>query len=63
MKILLEEKDDKMHCPVCGNIVETYDVCKVCNWENTGFINIDGGPNEMTLEEAIKAYRNGQPVK
>ncbi len=63
MKILLEEKDDKMHCPVCGNIVETYDVCEVCNWENTGFINIDGGPNEMTLEEAIKAYRNGQPVK
>lgn len=63
MKILLEEKDDKMHCPVCGNIVETYDVCEVCNWKNTGFINIDGGPNEMTLEEAIKAYRNGQPVK
>lgn len=63
MKILLEEKDDKMHCPVCGNIVEIYDVYEVCNWENTGFINIDGGPNEMTLEEAIKAYRMGKPVR
>ena len=48
-KILLEEKDDKMHCPVCGNIVETYDVCKVCNWENTGFINIYCGPNETYI--------------
>lgn len=63
MKEQLEEKDDKMKCPVCGNIVETYDVCEVCNWENIGFINIDGGPNEMTLEEAKKAYRNGQPVR
>lgn len=56
-------ENDKMKCPVCGNVVETYDVCEVCNWENTGHINIDGGPNEMTLKEAIKAYRSGKLVK
>lgn len=50
MKEQLEEKDDKMKCPVCGNIVETYDVCEVCNWENTGFINIDGGPILQVLK-------------
>lgn len=63
MKSKPNDKNDKMKCPVCGNIVETYDVCEVCNWENTGFINIDGGPNEMTLEEAKKAYRMGKPVR
>lgn len=59
-KIIFEKlDDDKMICPVCGNIVETYDVCDICNWENTGHKNIDGGPNTMTLEEAKIAYRSG----
>ncbi|MCC9396237.1 hypothetical protein LN384_28130, partial [Enterobacter hormaechei subsp. steigerwaltii] len=29
-----------------------YDICDVCQWQNTGETNIDGGPNEMTLAEA-----------
>ncbi len=50
-------------CPVCGSKVKEWDVCQVCNWQNTGEINLDGGPNEMTLEEAKKAYANGKKVK
>ena len=48
--------------PVCGNLVETYDICDVCNWQNTGAFNIDGGPNKMTLAEAKEAYVNGIPI-
>lgn len=55
-------KNDKINCPVCGNPVDLYDVCVVCNWENTGETNIDGGPNKMTLKEAIHAYIHGLPV-
>lgn len=57
------DKDDKMKSPIFGNIVEKYDVCEVCNWENTGFINIDDGPDEMTLEEAKKAHIMGKTVR
>ena len=56
------DANEILFCPVCGNLVETYDVCEVCNWENTGLINIDFGPNKMTLEEAIEAYKNGRKV-
>jgi hypothetical protein len=49
-------------CPVCGSLVELFDVCDVCKWENTGETNIDGGPNKMTLKEAKKAYKAGKPI-
>lgn len=44
-------------CPVCGNKVDFYDICAVCRWQNTGKVNIDGGPNKVTLKEAIKNYK------
>lgn len=50
-------------CPVCGTKVRMNNVCDVCNWENGGPFEIDGGPNKMTLEEARKAYSEGRPVK
>lgn len=50
-----------IECPVCGRKVMLFDVC-VCNWENTGETNIDGGPNKMTLEAARIAYQKGEPV-
>lgn len=49
-------------CPVCGTSVEAEQVCPICMWENTGRINIDGGPNQMTLKEAQKAWKEGRPV-
>lgn len=60
-EIIKINNEDYIHCPVCGRLVMLFDVCK-CNWENTGETNIDGGPNEMTLEEARKAYSNGEKV-
>lgn len=59
--MIIEEKweEPKFSCPVCGNLVEEHEICEVCNWENTGLVNIDGGPNKMTLKEAIEAYENG----
>lgn len=55
--------DTHIICPVCGGVVEKVAVCQNCNWENNGLIEIDGGPNKMTLEEARKAYAEGRPVK
>ncbi|MCT7831005.1 MAG: CPCC family cysteine-rich protein, partial [Lactobacillus iners] len=52
-----------IHCPVCQELVETYDICERCNWQNTGETNIDGGPNKMTLAEAKEAYAKGLKIK
>lgn len=52
--------DEVMDCPVCGMKVELDDICDHCGWQNTGRINIDGGPNDMTLEEAIRAYKTSK---
>lgn len=56
------DEEEYIHCPVCGRDVMLFDVC-VCNWENTGETNIDGGPNKMTLVEAKEAYAKGLPIK
>lgn len=49
-----------LHCPGCGNEVMDYDIC---HWQNTGIINIDDGPNKMTLAEAKEAYAKGLPIR
>lgn len=55
---------EKFLCPVCQKmIVEDFEICECCGWENTGEINVDGGPNEMTLTEAREAYKKGEKVK
>lgn len=51
-----------IYCPVCGGKLERIAVCQNCNWENNGDIEIDGGPNKMTLEEAKKAYAEGRLI-
>ena len=60
--IIMVDGWEHVNCPVYGNLVETYDICDVCNWQNTGAFNIDGGPNKMTLAEAKEAYVNGIPI-
>lgn len=61
--IMIIDGWEYVNCPVCGNLVETYDICDKCGWQNTGAINIDGGPNRMTLAEAKKAYANGEKIE
>lgn len=62
-KIIMIDGWEYIHCPVCQELVETYDICERCNWQNTGEINIDGGPNKMTLAEAKEAYAQGLKIK
>ncbi len=42
-----------LNCPVCGTEVMDYDICDVCRWQNTGIINIDGGPNKIPRKTGI----------
>lgn len=59
-----------MKCSVCGKYEfhekDDYDVCPVCGWENDGFQNENpdyaGGANQMSLNEARKAYKEGREV-
>lgn len=59
---VLDEEGDLIKCPVCGKSVETFDICHNCEWENSGEYNVDGGAMKMTLEEVIRAYREGKPL-
>lgn len=71
VKLGLERYDiTKPHkCPVCGHDVEDspYAPCFHCGWECDPIQNrhpdIDGGPNEMSLNEAREAYKKGEPVR
>lgn len=60
----------KFKCPVCGKFEfeaeDDNDICPVCRWENDGVQYDDpdyaGGANEMSLNEARKAYAEGRKV-
>lgn len=59
---------EEMKCPCCGKrAVSEYDICDVCNWENDPVQlanpKLKGGANEMSLQEAIEAFKNGKEVK
>lgn len=55
-------KDNIIKCPICGKPVMEFSKCHNCEWENSGEYNIDGGAMGMTLEEGIRAYREGKPL-
>ena len=60
----------KYLCPCCEQITleepDNYDVCLVCGWEDDDVQhedpNYEGGANTMSLNQAKKAYANGEPV-
>ncbi|MDO5033635.1 MAG: hypothetical protein Q4D97_02230 [Eubacteriales bacterium] len=65
--ILFEDENHTIiGCPVCGEPLETDDICGKCGWQNTGLYNIDYGPNNMTfnmtLRDAKRAYADGLPL-
>ena len=57
-------------CACCGKPLRfTYscnEICKECGWEDDEVQNddpqFDGGANEMSLEQAKAAYKQGKPV-
>ena len=57
-------------CCCCGNYSlpadSIYEICPVCGWQDDDIQNDDpdfeGGANEMSLNQAIKAYKNGDKI-
>ena len=60
--LIIINGDEYVYCPVCGTITAVYDICDTCHWQNTGEMNIDGGPNIMTLTESKKTYAKDLPI-
>lgn len=62
---------DEYLCPCCENHSfyerESYEICPVCNWEDDPVqskkTDLAGGANQMSLNEARKAYREGRKVR
>ena len=59
---------EKRICPVCGKyVLQFFDICEECNWQNDPLQfdkpDYGGGANVMSLNEARKAYQEGQPVR
>lgn len=57
----------EIKCPCCGKtMVEEWDICTECNWENDPNqlrdVEYGGGANRMSLTEAREAYKKGIPV-
>lgn len=58
-------------CPVCGKHDfkedNNFDICPVCGWENDGVQlddpDFEGGANDMSLNQAKKAYAEGKPFR
>ena len=58
----------KYRCPVCGEHyfeeIGAYEICPVCGWEDDPLQrrepDFSGGANSMSLNEARKAYREGE---
>ena len=57
-------------CPVCGKHEfeeeNEYEICPICGWEDDLVQRSDpdyrGGANQMSVNEAREAYRNGKLV-
>lgn len=68
----MENKIEKtVRCPVCGQYEfsrkDDYDICEICGWENDGLQyddpDYEGGANEMSLNQAKRAWAAGRPVE
>lgn len=64
----METKNKKCKC--CENdslpINSVYEICPICGWQDDDIQNNDpdfeGGANEMSLNQAMKAYKNGKKI-
>lgn len=61
----------KHKCPVCGKYefdsMGSFDICEICGWEDDPLQmnepDYEGGANQMSLNEAKKAYAAGKEIK
>ncbi|MDD6683258.1 MAG: CPCC family cysteine-rich protein [Clostridiales bacterium] len=54
-------------CPVFGKTeLQDFEICSVCDWENEhhqmDHPDFGGGANNMSLNEAREAYKNGNKI-
>jgi len=60
----------KQKCPCCGELTIDdpghYDTCDICTWEDDPIQSDDadfkGGANEMSLNEAKQAFKEGRKI-
>lgn len=58
-------------CPVCGKYEfeqeDNYEICEVCGWENEKYQlnhpDEENCANQMSLNQARKAWAEGRPVE
>lgn len=55
-------------CPVCGKTTLEYmEICDVCEWQNDlvqlRHPDMEGGANNMSLNQAKEAWKNGEPIR
>jgi hypothetical protein len=61
---------DQYYCPCCNHItlnnLGEYLICDICGWEDDAVqsknADFRGGANEMSLNEARKAFSEGKKV-
>jgi len=57
-------------CACCGKLSlpfgSVFEICPVCGWQDDDIQNddpqFDGGANDMSLEQAKAAYKQGKPI-
>lgn len=55
-------------CPVCGGAtLDAFEVCPVCDWQNDRVQmehpDMEGGANNMSLNQAKKAWATGDQIR
>ena len=64
-------KNERKICPVCRKyefeIQDFYEICPICGWEDDPYqrecTDVDGGANDMSLNEARKAWAKGEKIR
>ena len=68
---MAKERDEDLLCPVCKKhyfeFYDDFDECPICGWTNDVVQkdkpDWEGCGDDMSLNEAREAYKNGKPIE